>query len=626
MRYLYIALTFLFLILPTETVTAQQYVSPPVAVSQELVKVNGKVFYMHTVKKRETLFSISKAYGVTVDDITNANPKVSQGLKEGDYIYIPKIEEQVIEEPKIEDVPVKEDAEMTRAERRRARQTEKELAKQVEVEKKALANVEATVSKEQEKTEIEQDTNRANESESLQPKESDNSRIELSPRDIQTIHTVKWYESLSSIAQRYNISEEEILLANALTSKDVAARQKLRIPRPGVIAENSNINNRSNTTDFEDEPVENVDESLLNIFRKPYYDQLRISLQLPLGSEMDTTLFNPNGNYIEFYQGFLLALDDLRREHPNMDIDLRTHDMTSYVRESEVLLSNSLNGSDIIIGPFHSEQQKPFADFAYENNAIFISPIDSKSEIYTAAYPNFFQITTPVYFQQKSLLSTLRDTSNIILFHEDGSFDTSILDVTTDILDEAETEYQKFSYNIAREGRTIASRIEPLLSRTEKNHIIIASNSQAFVFDLLGKLNLLKSQRKLNITVYGTSEWRRMDRIDISYFHNLNLHIPLQYYVDYSNYDVIRFVLNFRERYGAEPSPFAFQAYDIASYFITGMYSRFDRYSNRGTSRSLLQSDYNFTIKPDERGFTNTGVRHLIYNSDFSTEFRTFVR
>ena len=187
-------------------------------------------------------------------------------------------------------------------------------------------------------------------------------------------------------------------------------------------------------------------------------------------------------------------------------------------------------------------------------------------------------------------------------------------------------EYQSFSYHIAREGRLAASRIDPLLNRSAKNHIIIASDSEAFVLDLLSKLNVLKSQRKLDITVYGTSRWRSMDRIDISYFHNLNLHIPLQYSVDYSNDNVKRFVLKFRNTYGAEPSPYAFQAYDVACYFITGMYSRFDMYADRGTIKSLLQSDYHFIIKPNDRGFTNIGVRHMIYNPDFSTELRTFVR
>ena len=607
MRYFNVVLAILFILIPTES-TVAQYVSPQVTISQELININGNVFYMHTVKKRETLFSISKAYGVTVESIVENNPKLSQGLKEGDFIYIRKTDAANNQLQESTEAIAREEAEMSRADRRRARQEERQ-AENNRAEPTSTGEKEAgEIKQEQKEVPLNIATN--------------NNRVELNPQDIQTIHTVRWYETLSAIAKKYNISEEEILLANSIKSNEISARQKLRIPRPGVLA---NLNHNYSEQEVEVD-TEEIDESMLNIFRRPYYDQLKISLQLPLGSNIDTTRLNPNSNYVEFYQGFLLALEDLRKEYPNMGVDLHTHDMTSYVRESEVLLSNSLNGSDLIIGPIHSEQQKPFVDLASGNNAIFVSPIDSKSEIYTLSYPNFFQITTPVHYQQKSLLSTLSGKSNVIMFYESESYNTSTLDITTAILSEEEIQYQQFSYSIAREGRTVGSKIEAILSKTGENHIIIASDSEAFVFDLLGKLNLLKSQRKIDITVYGTSKWRGMDRIDISYFHNLNLHIPLQYYVDYSNESVKNFVSKFREIYGAEPSPYAFQAYDIACYFIIGMYSRLTGFSNIETSKSLLQSDYNFIVKPNEVGFTNIGVRHLIYRPNFSTEIRTFAR
>ena len=62
---------------------AQEYTQTPVTVSKEKVKSSdGKVYYSHVVQERQTLFSISRAYGVTVDDIYAANPEVKKnGLK-----------------------------------------------------------------------------------------------------------------------------------------------------------------------------------------------------------------------------------------------------------------------------------------------------------------------------------------------------------------------------------------------------------------------------------------------------------------------------------------------------------------------------------------------------------------
>ena len=69
---------------------AQAYEPVPVTVSTEKVTVNGKVFLSHAVQERQTLYSIAKAYGVSVDDIYEANPTLQRtGLLKGSIILIP---------------------------------------------------------------------------------------------------------------------------------------------------------------------------------------------------------------------------------------------------------------------------------------------------------------------------------------------------------------------------------------------------------------------------------------------------------------------------------------------------------------------------------------------------------
>ena len=48
---------------------AQSYIPTPVTVSREKVKVNGKIYYSHVVLEKQTLYSISKVYGVSIADI-----------------------------------------------------------------------------------------------------------------------------------------------------------------------------------------------------------------------------------------------------------------------------------------------------------------------------------------------------------------------------------------------------------------------------------------------------------------------------------------------------------------------------------------------------------------------------
>lgn len=73
--------------------SAQTYSQTPVTVSKEVVKnSDGKYYYSHVVQERQTLFSIAKAYGVSVDDICNANSGMDlkgAGLKKDAIIFIP---------------------------------------------------------------------------------------------------------------------------------------------------------------------------------------------------------------------------------------------------------------------------------------------------------------------------------------------------------------------------------------------------------------------------------------------------------------------------------------------------------------------------------------------------------
>jgi len=51
--------------------------------------VSGKQYYVHQVKKGQTLYSISKAYDVSMEEIIAANPEIKLGLKANQTLLIP---------------------------------------------------------------------------------------------------------------------------------------------------------------------------------------------------------------------------------------------------------------------------------------------------------------------------------------------------------------------------------------------------------------------------------------------------------------------------------------------------------------------------------------------------------
>ena len=74
-------------------------------------KVNGKEFYIHTVKRGQTLYMIAKAYEADINEIIQENPEVREGIKSGQKIRIPA--HGTTESPKKQTKAIPEDIKQT---------------------------------------------------------------------------------------------------------------------------------------------------------------------------------------------------------------------------------------------------------------------------------------------------------------------------------------------------------------------------------------------------------------------------------------------------------------------------------------------------------------------------------
>jgi|GEM_PF-283069 len=60
--------------------------------SKDIRQLGDKTFYLHTVGDGNTYFSLAKVYGVSIEQIREANPELGNDLKRGMVILIPKID------------------------------------------------------------------------------------------------------------------------------------------------------------------------------------------------------------------------------------------------------------------------------------------------------------------------------------------------------------------------------------------------------------------------------------------------------------------------------------------------------------------------------------------------------
>lgn len=571
--------------------TAQNYVPTEVTVSKEKVKMDGKIYYSHIVLEKQTIFSIAKAYGVTVQDIYDANANLkANGLKKNAIILIPA------ESAYRQDI-----AHQAEEAVRVAEEKEPEVNNAVF----AAASEAVTVSEE---------------------KPDKNSEV-IKDKDYFIKHTVKWYEDLDSISEKYGVPVEIIMKLNDLKGRKLTSRQKLWIPKSpehldAYIATGElgyKISKIENTSKAEEpqpqkEQENERQENPFNIFQYQPKTEVKIAMLLPLNASGA----KPSEGNMDFYSGALLAAKAMGEEGVN--VDLSVYDCSG---GNIPLTPERISASDIVIGPVAgSDIVKLFEK--NQDSTYVVSPLDPRAANLVYNYKNLIQAPASSESQYRDLVNWICDETGekdrIIVISEKGAKDFKYNQLINGTFQEAQMDFKTFSYNIL-EGRQVGNTLKTMMTSEGANRVLVASESEAFVNDVVRNLNLLVFD-KFNVVLFAPSRIRSFETIEVDNFHNTNLHCSLSYYIDYNSPEVQDFLMDYRALYNAEPSPFAYQGYDLTYYFISTISQFGNRWKERFTdgTASLLQSDYSFERINEYGGFINTGIRRIVYKSDYRLE------
>lgn len=574
---------------------AQEYNNTPVTVSKEKVRIGGKVCYSHIVMERQTLFSISKAYGVSIEDIYRFNPTLKEtGLKKNSIIIIPS-----------------EDALKGDKETRKAELTEKQSEQE-------------TVSKEPAAGKVQQQAVMTGVRGKTERKAALDSLTKATPSEQakgQTVHVRKWFEDLDMIAQMYGVSVEAIMTANNLSGRKLSNRQRLIIPAKEVAAPVKPETKEETTPEAKIQedtltvPQEQEEETLTQWYLFPK-SEVHATVLLPLTNAEG----QPNRNNMDFYSGILLAVRDLGNEGVNTKLNV--YDIAD---PDTPVTKEDVEESDLIIGPVTSaDLTRLFQTSTHLSNVV--SPLDPRAEKLVREHPGMIQAPTPHRSQYEDAVKWIREdmgaTDKVFMVYEKGARINESVRVMKEVMDSSGLDYTPFSYSIL-EGRDVLEPLKGIMTAEGANRVFIASESEAFVNDVVRNLNLMLLEN-FEIVLYASSKIRSFDTIEVDHFHKTAMHVSLSYYIDYEEEAVKDFLLKYRALYNTEPTQFAFQGYDVAHYFI----SLCNKYGKRwpekleDSEKAMLQSTFR-CIKQGTGGYVNTGVRRIIYDKNWSVTLLT---
>ena len=554
------ALSAILMLADPAMLSAQEYANTPVTVSKEKVKIGGKVCYSHIVLEKQTLYSISKAYNVAIEDIYRFNPTLEEtGLKKNSIILIPSAD------------ALKDDA----------KKTESAKAQETKVQE---------------------------------------TKAPVAPIQKTKTHTKKWYEDIDMIAAQYNVSAEAIMVANNLTDKKLANRQKLIIPVGSTTAAESEKKPDAAT----DTAIAAADEQNTQTAPEPAQVETEQNIAIFPERSVNATVLLPmrniegklSRNNMDFYSGIMLAVYDLSQKGINTDINVYDiADPTTPVTKEDI------EDSDVVIGPISAADLTRLFQTSPETGAV-ISPLDPRAERLVAEYNDLIQAPTPHRIQYQDLTEWIKEETGekdkVFMFSERTVRVNEAASVMKEVMDSSGIAYTPFTYSIL-EGRDILEPLKEIMTTEGANRIYIASESEAFVNDVVRNLNLMLLEN-FEVILYAPSKIRSFETIEVEHFHKTAMRVSLTYYINYEDQAVKDFLLKYRALYNTEPSQFAFQGYDIAHYFISLCHKYGKDWTDKleESEKAMLQSTFKY-LKQGTGGYINNGVRRITYGPNWTT-------
>ena len=634
----YITISFLISIIST----AQNY---------PIQNINGVEYYVYTVEASEGLYRISKKFNVLQADIYKANPGITEAIKAGQTLYIPvnkgngsksmqksSYQKKIIEHKVLAKQTLYSISKMYGVEQSDIVGMNPEIQgntiKIGQTLKIPISNM--TKGEEQERV-----INQINDTQS--PPTSNTSNRNVKKKYV-TYEVKNKKETLYSISKQFGVSINEIIEANPYAQDGIKKGDILQIP----IDEKNIPKTSGNELYHLVQPKETIygickqyNISKEDLFRRnprlqteglKYGDTIFIaSAEKTLGDTTDGNTrtykiayllpFSIGENernvnierFIDFYRGSLIAMEDIKTS--GVSLEVYTFDTQLGTSKTQEIVKSKLpKDIDLIIGPAYPEQISQVASFAKKNNIVQVVPFTSNisnSDRYAQQYqfnpvPNDLDKIVAanifnkfkdnniymVYFSneenEKSFYTLPEQLERLMKLKSVRYVKLNISDISKDKIASIANN-NKHNLMVIRQCQT--SDFQELIDMFDNNTRNITFVTEHNIFDYAQKDKSLKNKDLVSYSLFNTAPTNK-------------------YISSYNNY--------FPTRSKAQSTPnYDLLGYDITLYFCKALQPNKQLIFPQDIA--LQQSTFNFTKQ--NNAFLNTGCFiYRLRNNNVSIE------
>ena len=536
--------------------------------AQEIVVIDGAKYAIHDVAKGETLYSLARRYGVTVDEIKGANAALAEGLKAGQRIKIPvKVEEsapQSVATPQV------------RVHKVMKGETLYSLAKMNGLSVEELQAANPHIRKGLKAGQLIDIPQRGAATEPSQGEATPN----LTPAPTQT-ESVKLVEEPSTEQSAVAPALDAQPLFRTLNAED-RAEVALLLPLGS-----------------EEKPAQNY----LDFYRGFLIglDSVRMA-----GHSVNLSLYNTKHDYNRVAE--IISSGALERSNL----------VVGPIYEDELIpVATALQGKNIpVVSPLanltqsvggHIFQMSPSQNSKLEKVR---SMFDGSKRVVIISTDNIDKEF------DAEVRSMLRDTSYVVehkYIYEHPS-----------IIEKREKEREKMrEQGLEVDDTPSPSDMSPLLRGEQPTVVVITANNEIEVDRILAAIasaNIAltaRSQRVVPFVVFGNNRWNRYRNIDRAILFTNNVTMLSTYHARRSEPKIKAFDKRFVEEFNALPSLYAYRGYDAAVVFVKSLYGAIET-GLEGAHLMPLLTPYAFESNPATGVRINNQWIKVNYNSNFT--------
>lgn len=542
----------------------------------------------YIVVSKDTKYSLSKKFNITIEELENWNPFiVRDGLQEGQVLILKNTTATNKNDNKNEPKKNNQDTYIIQA-----KDTKYSVSKQFGLTIEELENLNPQIKDgfpEGIEISVAQNNNNKN-----------NSKENTTKPLIK--YTILDQETLYGVAQKFNVSQMEILKLNPQLSEGFKEGLVINIPNKNKgVAENYSDKSKLIAA------INTKQEKNLVLFLPFNLPKIEAdSIKTKLEYLKDDAFLNMT---LDFYAGALMAIDSVKKM--GYPIKVKIFDTESYGSKNaipSIISKTDFSKVEAIIGPFYDNQVEQTAQILEKYNIPIISPLSTKNG----------KPVEHVYYAMPS--ETLQRLAMFTHFKKNNGNVLAIFSKKK--VKNKESLLAQFPdltiVPLTENGAVTAENITPLLDSNKKNYIILDSENRSMVLNTTALLQKLQTKFNIQLVVFELNDVLDFEEIPMKRLTNLKLLFP-----SVTKSTTNGFYKSFQEKFkkinNINPSQYATRGFDVTLDTILRMYQE-NGFENAAIDSYSEQLESKFNYQKIENGNYNTSLYILEYSDDLTIE------